>query len=49
VNETYLDKSFAGRIIDEDFIKDLPENVDVCGENGEFLLLPLTDLFLKSR
>ncbi|WP_343664273.1 diphthine--ammonia ligase [Chryseobacterium mucoviscidosis] len=36
VNETYLDKSFAGRIIDEDFIKDLPENVDPCGENGEF-------------
>ncbi|KQS94351.1 diphthine--ammonia ligase [Chryseobacterium sp. Leaf394] len=36
VNETYLDKSFAGRIIDENFIKDLPENVDPCGENGEF-------------
>lgn len=36
VNETYLDKSFAGRIIDEDFIKDLHENVDPCGENGEF-------------
>lgn len=36
VNETYLDKSFAGRIIDKDFIKDLPENVDPCGENGEF-------------
>ena len=36
VNETYLDKSFAGRIIDESFIKDLPENVDPCGENGEF-------------
>lgn len=36
VNETYLDKSFAGRIIDQDFIKDLPENVDPCGENGEF-------------
>ncbi|MCE3077262.1 Dph6-related ATP pyrophosphatase [Chryseobacterium gwangjuense] len=36
VNETYLDKSFAGRIIDHDFIKDLPENVDPCGENGEF-------------
>lgn len=32
----YLDKSFAGRIIDKDFIKDLPENVDPCGENGEF-------------
>ncbi|KIC64514.1 Dph6-related ATP pyrophosphatase [Chryseobacterium taiwanense] len=36
VNETYLDKSFAGRIIDKDFIKDLPTNVDPCGENGEF-------------
>ena len=36
VNETYLDKIFAGRIIDADFIKDLPKNVDPCGENGEF-------------
>ncbi|AZA80960.1 ATP-binding protein [Chryseobacterium lactis] len=36
VNGTYLDKSFAGRIIDHDFIKDLPKNVDPCGENGEF-------------
>lgn len=36
VNEKYLDKSFAGRIIDKQFIKDLPDNVDVCGENGEF-------------
>lgn len=36
VNETYLDKNFAGRIIDKDFIKDLPKNVDPCGENGEF-------------
>ncbi|MFC7772881.1 diphthine--ammonia ligase [Flavobacterium sp. GCM10027622] len=36
VNERYLDQSFVGRIIDEQFIKDLPENVDVCGENGEF-------------
>lgn len=36
VNERYLDQSFVGRVIDEQFIKDLPENVDVCGENGEF-------------
>ncbi|WP_294296433.1 diphthine--ammonia ligase [uncultured Chryseobacterium sp.] len=36
VNESYLDKSFAGRIIDQRFIEDLPENVDPCGENGEF-------------
>lgn len=36
VNEKYLNKSFAGRIIDYDFLNDLPENVDPCGENGEF-------------
>jgi uncharacterized protein (TIGR00290 family) len=36
VNERYLDKSFVGRVIDQDFIDDLPANVDVCGENGEF-------------
>ncbi len=31
-----LDESFIGREIDEDFLKDLPDNVDPCGENGEF-------------
>ncbi|MBF7091658.1 diphthine--ammonia ligase [Flavobacterium sp. ALJ2] len=36
VNERFLDKSFVGRVIDQDFINDLPNNVDVCGENGEF-------------
>ncbi len=36
VNEKYLDKSFAGRIIDKNFLKDLPNNVDPCGEHGEF-------------
>jgi uncharacterized protein (TIGR00290 family) len=36
INEKFLDKSFCGRIIDESFVRDLPENVDVCGENGEF-------------
>lgn len=36
VHEKYLDKSFAGRIIDETFLNDLPNNVDPCGENGEF-------------
>lgn len=36
VNEKFLDKSFVGRIIDQQFIADLPDNVDVCGENGEF-------------
>ena len=36
VNADLLDKSFAGRIIDNDFMNDLPEGVDPCGENGEF-------------
>jgi uncharacterized protein (TIGR00290 family) len=36
VNEKYLDKSYAGKIIDHDFISNLPANVDPCGENGEF-------------
>ena len=36
VNEKYLDRSFCGRVIDDSFINDLPDGVDVCGENGEF-------------
>jgi uncharacterized protein (TIGR00290 family) len=36
INADLLDASFAGRIIDNDFLKDLPSNVDPCGENGEF-------------
>ena len=31
-----LDESFAGRIIDHNFLNDLPADVDPCGENGEF-------------
>ena len=36
VDGSKLDASFAGRIIDKEFITDLPDNVDPCGENGEF-------------
>lgn len=36
VNERQLGEEFVGRVIDEQFIKDLPEGVDPCGENGEF-------------
>ena len=36
VNDKYLDKSFVGRIIDNDFLNDLPDGVDLCGENGEY-------------
>jgi diphthamide synthase (EF-2-diphthine--ammonia ligase) len=31
-----IDPSFAGRTFDLDFLADLPEEVDPCGENGEF-------------
>ena len=36
VNAKLLGEEFVGRVIDEQFIKDLPEGIDVCGENGEF-------------
>lgn len=36
INDKYLNKSFVGRVIDRDFINDLPPQVDPCGENGEF-------------
>lgn len=36
VNANVLDKSFCGRLFDEQFLSELPENVDPCGENGEF-------------
>lgn len=36
VNGNVLDKSFCGKILDRDFIKELPANIDPCGENGEF-------------
>ena len=36
VDGSLLDESFVGRELDEEFLHDLPENVDPCGENGEF-------------
>jgi uncharacterized protein (TIGR00290 family) len=31
-----LDKNWCGRMIDKQFIRDLPAGVDPCGENGEY-------------
>lgn len=31
-----LDRSFAGRTFDADLLRDLPPDVDPCGERGEF-------------
>ncbi|MCM5664420.1 Dph6-related ATP pyrophosphatase [Galbibacter mesophilus] len=36
VNAKLLDETFVGRVLDHQFLEDLPENVDPCGENGEF-------------
>jgi len=36
INEQVLTKEFVGREIDANFVNELPENVDPCGENGEF-------------
>ena len=36
VDSEVLGKEFAGREYDRDFLTDLPENIDKCGENGEF-------------
>jgi uncharacterized protein (TIGR00290 family) len=36
VDPAKLDQSFAGRVIDDNFLADLPPHVDPCGENGEF-------------
>ena len=36
VDTNVLDKSWAGRMIDSDFLSQLPSNIDPCGENGEF-------------
>ncbi|AXO79766.1 adenine nucleotide alpha hydrolase [Olleya aquimaris] len=35
-NSKYFDQDFVGTIIDKNFIDNLPEGVDPCGENGEF-------------
>jgi len=31
-----LDRSFAGRRFDDEFLRELPDGVDPCGERGEF-------------
>lgn len=36
VDEEQLDPRFLGRVYDEEFLRDLPDSVDPCGENGEF-------------
>lgn len=36
VDTQFLSREFCGREFDRDFLSELPDNVDPCGENGEF-------------
>jgi len=36
VDSTQLAAGFTGRVFDQSFLDDLPEDVDPCGEHGEF-------------
>jgi uncharacterized protein (TIGR00290 family) len=36
IDSKKLSREFAGREVDESFFRDLPTDVDPCGENGEF-------------
>ena len=35
-NDKYLGIEWAGRLIDQSFLSELPPHVDPCGENGEY-------------
>ena len=53
IDPKQLNKSFAGREYDINFINDLPNSVDKCGENGEFHSFvynaPFFKILLKSN
>ncbi len=36
VDPAKLSRAFVGRVLDEQFLSELPAEVDPCGENGEF-------------
>lgn len=36
IDTSVLPEEFIGRVIDNDFLSELPPNADICGENGEY-------------
>jgi len=36
VDSASLGRGYIGRPVDDDFLNDLPDDIDPCGENGEF-------------
>jgi uncharacterized protein (TIGR00290 family) len=49
VNEKYLGKEFLGQKVDATFLNNLPDNVDPCGENGEFHTFVYNAPFFSAR
>ena len=49
VDSKSLDGSFAGCVIDSDFLARLPHSVDPCGENGEFHTFVFDGPLFKTR
>ena len=49
VDSKSLDSSFAGCVIDSDFLARLPQSVDPCGENGEFHTFVFDGPLFKKR
>jgi uncharacterized protein (TIGR00290 family) len=49
VNDKYLGKEFLGRIINKQLLNDLLDNVDPCGENGEYHTLVIDAPFFKEK
>lgn len=48
VDASKLDRKFCGRIVDLDFVEELPLGVDPCGENGEFHTFVFEAPYFKS-
>ncbi|NVJ98053.1 MAG: adenine nucleotide alpha hydrolase [Alphaproteobacteria bacterium] len=49
INPKVLAPDFAGRRFDRSLLRDLPEGVDPCGENGEFHTLVTAGPMMKGR
>jgi uncharacterized protein (TIGR00290 family) len=47
VDTQQMPASFAGRMIDDAFLRDLPRSADPCGENGEFHTFVFDGPFFK--
>ncbi|HBX47514.1 MAG TPA: ATP-binding protein, partial [Clostridiaceae bacterium] len=49
VDTKVLNGDFSGRLYDKNFLADLPENIDPCGENGEFHSFAFDGPIFKER